>query len=142
MQHPTGRHHRRCRSLTEHLWALFALTMASALAYLFIPHPPARTAIGPAPRRTALQCDPARRQRMDDFPSPSIRVAAAQDVSQRWEDDHLDPDRIAGALVRPYLVPLPRPRTPVGDLLAGPGTDEFDDLTEAIRTYLRVCGRP
>lgn len=142
MQHPTGRHHRRCRSLTEHLWALCALALASALAYLFIPNPPARIAVRSAPERAALPCDSTGRQRTNDFPSTSVRVAADQDVSQRWENDHLDPDRIAGALVRPYLVPLPRPRTPVGDLLADPGTDEFDDLAEAIRTYLRGCGRP
>lgn len=107
MQHPTGRHHRRCRSLTEHMWSLFALTMASALAYLFIPSPPARIAVKSAPGRAALQCDSAERQRADDFPGPPIWAAATQDVSQRWEDDYLDPDQSAGALVRPYLTPIP-----------------------------------
>ncbi|MEU3307842.1 hypothetical protein ACWGSK_15675 [Nocardiopsis sp. NPDC055551] len=131
MQHPIGRHHRRCRSLTEHLWALFALTLASVLAQLFIPN---------APKRLALPSGQVEhRSRADDFPSPPTWVSIAQEVSQRWEDDYPDPDQIAGALVRPYLAPLPRPHAPVGDLLADSGKGEFDDLTEAIRTYLRVC---
>ena len=70
---------------------------------------------------------------MEDPPSPPV-----------WDDDHLalDPDQLAGALVRPYLAPIPRPRMPVGDLLAGPEADEFDDLAKAIRVYLRTRGRP
>lgn len=120
MQHPIGRHHRRCRSLTERLWALFALTLASVLAHLFIPNTPP----SPAPQREQVD----QRHRTDDFPSPPI-----------YEDDYLHPDLIAGALVRPYLAPFPRPRVPVGDLLAAPEPNEFDDLTKAIRTYLRVC---
>lgn len=135
MQHPIGRHHRRCRSLTEHLWALFALTLASALAYLFIPNPPARAAIAPAPEGP---------QGSDDVPSPEPSTSTAPEVSERRENDYLDPDQIAGALIRPYLSPVPRPRAPVGDLLAAPGaaapTEEFDDLASVIRTYLRVCG--
>ena len=120
MQHPIGRHHRRCRSLTEHLWALFALALASVLAHLFIPNTPPR----PAPQRDQVE----QRRQMDDSPSPPI-----------YEDEYLHPDLIAGALVRPYLAPFPRPRVPVGDLLADSGKGEFDDLTEALRTYLRVC---
>ena len=135
MQHPTGRHHRRCRSLTEHLWALFALTLASALAYLLIPNPPARAAIAPAPEGP---------HGSDDAPSPEPSTATAPEVSEHREYDYLDPDQIAGALVRPYLSPIPRPRVPVGDLLADAGavapTEEFDDLASVIRTYLRVCG--
>ena len=129
MQHPIGRHHRRCRSLTEHLWAIFALTLAAALAYVFIPQQRERAAIDPASRRAELAAT-------EPSPPPS-------------EDDHRHPDEYAGALVRPYLAPLiPRPRVPVGDLLAAepeptptPTPDnDLSDLAEVVRTYLRVCG--
>lgn len=126
MQHPIGRHHRRCRSLTEHLWAIFALTLAAALAYVFIPKKRVQAAIAPAPKRAELPT-----------PEPSPPPP---------EDDYRHPDEYAGALVRPYLAPLiPRPRVPVGDLLAEPEPlpapeDDLTDLTAAIRTYLRVCG--
>ena len=126
MQHPIGRHHRRCRSLTEHLWALFALTLAAALAYVFIPKKRVQAAIAPAPKRAEL-------------PTP-------EPGPPDEEDDHRHPDEYAGALVRPYLAPLvPRPRVPVGDLLAEPEpepapADDLTDLAEVIRTYLRVCG--
>lgn len=140
MQHPTGRHHRRCRSLTEHLWALFALTLASALARLLIPIPPARAAIGPASKRSALQSAPVERHEEADFPSQRTWASVAEDLSQRWENGYRDPDDLAGALVRPYLAPIPRPRVAVGDLLTSPSTEEFDDLAAVIRTYLRVCG--
>lgn len=133
MQHPIGRHHRRCRSLTEHLWALFALTLAAAPAYVFIPQQRKRPAIAPAPRRTELA-------------NPEPRPPAPKD-----HDRH--PDEVEGALVRPYLAPLiPRPRLPVGDLLAAapepePGPtpapapdDDLSDLAEVVRAYLRVRG--
>lgn len=126
MQHPIGRHHRRCRSLTERLWALFALTLAAVLAYVFIPKKRVQAAIAPAPKRAEL-------------PTP-------EPVPPDEEDDHRHPDEYAGALVRPYLAPLvPRPRVPVGDLLAEPEpepapADDLTDLAEVIRTYLRVCG--
>lgn len=129
MQQPIGRHHRRCRSLTEHLWALFALTLAAALAYVFIPKARERVAIAPAPKRA--------------------EIAAPEPGPPDEGDDHRHPDEYAGALVRPYLPSLapliPRPRIPVGDLLAGPGpepapVDDLTDLAEVIRTYLRVCG--
>ena len=127
MQHPIGRHHRRCRSLTEHLWALFALTLAAALAYVFIPQKRVRVAIAPAPRRAELAT-----------PEPSPPPP---------EEDDRHPDEYAGALVRPYLAPLiPRPRVPLGDLLAAepeptPASDnDLADLAEVVRTYLRVCG--
>lgn len=128
MQHPIGRHHRRCRSLTEHLWALFALTLAAALAYVFLPKARERAAIAPAPKRAEI---------------------ATPEPSPPDEDDHRHPDEYAGALVRPYLTPLiPRPRVPVGGLLAAEPepeptpTPENDlaDLAEVVRTYLRVCG--
>ncbi|SIO85536.1 hypothetical protein [Nocardiopsis sp. JB363] len=100
MQHPIGRHHRRCRSLTEHLWALFALTLAAALAYVFIPKKRVQAAIAPAPKRAELPT-----------PEPSLPD----------EDDHRHPDEYAGALVRPYLTPLiPRPRVPVGTYWPNP----------------------
>ncbi|WP_067604127.1 hypothetical protein [Nocardiopsis listeri] len=127
MQHPIGRHHRRCRSLTEHLWAVFALTLAAALAYVFIPKKRVQAAIAPAPKRAEL-------------PTPEPGPLDE-------EDDHRHPDEYAGALVRPYLPSLapliPRPRIPVGDLLAEPEpapADDLTDLAEVIRTYLRVCG--
>ncbi|MFE6308399.1 hypothetical protein [Nocardiopsis sp. NPDC057823] len=45
-----------------------------------------------------------------------------------------EPDRIAGALVRPYLdlpaVPRPRPAEPV--------ENEFAELADRIRTYLAI----
>ncbi|MEU3310730.1 hypothetical protein [Nocardiopsis sp. NPDC006832] len=132
MQHPIGRHHRRCRSLTEHLWALFALALAAALTYVFIPKARERAAIAPAPKRAEIAT-----------PEPSPPSP---------EDDYRHPDDYAGALVRPYLASpapptplIPRPRVPVGDLLAEPEpepapADDLTDLAEAIRTYLRVCG--
>ncbi|WP_017588121.1 hypothetical protein [Nocardiopsis ganjiahuensis] len=110
--------------MTEHLWALFALTLASALAYLLIPNPPARAAIAPAPEG---------QQGSEDFPCAESRAVGVEGSSH-------DPDQIAGALVRPYLSPVPRPRVPVGDLLAATSTEGFDDLAEVVRTYLRVCG--
>ena len=127
MQHPIGRHHRRCRSLTEHLWAIFALTLAAALAYVFIPKKRVQASIAPAPRRA--------------------EIATPESSPSDEEADHRHPDEYAGALVRPYLIP--RPRVPVGDLLAEPEPDpdplptpenDLADLTAAIRTYLRVCG--
>lgn len=138
MQHPIGRHHRRCRSLTERLWALFALTLASALAYLFIPNTPTRAAIEPTPGRAELL-----------RPRPCSSTASR--VAPRWRNDYGDTDVIAGALVRPYMITsgrktptIPRPRPASGDLLAEPVAstppDDFDDLATAIRAYLRVRG--
>ena len=141
MQHPIGRHHRQCQSLTGRLWALFALTLASVLAYVFIPNTPTRTAIEPAPRRAQLP--------------PSRPREATSNTHRHWQndpDDPDDPDEVAGALVRPYMPVLgspppmvPRPRVPVGDLLAAStpapqAPDDLDDLAAVIRTYLRVRG--
>ncbi|WP_017603922.1 hypothetical protein [Nocardiopsis alkaliphila] len=151
MRHPIGRHHRRDQSLLERLWALFALTLASALAYLSNPNTLVRAAIEPAPGRAERPL--ARPQRSEDigFLGPGPCSFTALSVAFRRESDDGDTDVIAGALVRPYMTAslwntptIPRPRPASGDLLAEPVAsnppEDLDDLATAIRTYLRVRG--
>lgn len=151
MRHPIGRHHRRDQSLLERLWALFALTLASALAYLSNPNTLVRAAIEPAPGRAERPL--ARPQRSEDigFLGPGPCSFTALSVAFRRESDDGDTDVIAGALVRPYMTAslwntptIPRPRPASGDLLAEPVAsnppEDLDDLATAIRTYLRGRG--
>ncbi|OKI13441.1 hypothetical protein A6A08_14135 [Nocardiopsis sp. TSRI0078] len=149
------------------MWALTAALLAVALAAVFVPqHPqclrrpqPQRAAITPPPHRRELPPAPSRRrpgaQDPPDFP--------ADDVWRRSDhrDDRrgTDPDEAAGALVRPYMPPLPR--IPVGDLLAEPSeptgpaapvsptepaapsgdtADDMGDLAAVIRLYLDRVG--
>lgn len=137
MQHPIGRHRKPHRSMTARLWALVAAALAMALSYVFVPEYPQRerAAITPPPRTRELP------------PTPASESAPAQD-----HHTHDDPDRIAGALVRPYMVSattsprvpaVPVPRVPEGDLLAAPagnGADDLGDLATAVRRYLHRAG--
>ncbi|WP_236567888.1 MULTISPECIES: hypothetical protein [unclassified Nocardiopsis] len=130
--HPNGRHRKPCRSLAGRLWALTATALAVALAYVFVPPTPARererTAITPPPRRREPPPAPAQHH-------PPVR-----------HGDAGDPDEIAGALVRPYMLPFPR--LPQGDLLAIPApaptapaaAEDLSDLADAVRRYLHRVG--
>ncbi|MEV2276922.1 hypothetical protein AB0I72_15205 [Nocardiopsis sp. NPDC049922] len=124
MEHTTGRHRRPHRTLAGRLRARLATTLATALAFVFLPDPPRRAPVGTAPPP-----DPPR------APAPPVTTdeLAALDTG--------DPDEVGGALVRPYLSrsPVPRPRLPEGDLVAQPtsgATDDLGDLAAAIRVYL------
>ncbi|WP_152486437.1 hypothetical protein [Nocardiopsis lucentensis] len=132
MQHTTGRHRRRHRTLAGQLWALAAAALATALAFVFVPDPPRRepVAITPPP-------EPPR------IPAPRTSTSSAQELAA---PDVNDLDEIGGALVRPYMLPrpqVPRPRLPEGDLLAAPterAPDDLGDLAAVIRTYLNTVG--
>ncbi|WP_075927177.1 hypothetical protein [Nocardiopsis sp. CNR-923] len=133
MHHPNGRHRKRHRTLAGQLWALATTALAAALTLVFVPSTPTRAGIGPAPRRRELPTgSPKEPQPLPKTPAPSPT----------------DPDETGGALVRPYMRPrpqpravtIPRPRVPVGDLLAPKPPPqrqgEFDELASLIRVYL------
>lgn len=169
MRHPTtGRHRRPCNSMAGRVWALTAALLATALAALFTPGQAAQKprALSAAPissgnpghgrRGGDLLANPP------DLREQSVWAAGAATASNRWEQAYrdrsapsepedavdADPDRIAGALVRPYLdlvaVPLPRQAEP-SNYPARPSTaepapveDEFAELADRIRTYLAI----
>ncbi|MFI6575328.1 hypothetical protein ACIBFB_05970 [Nocardiopsis sp. NPDC050513] len=142
MHHPNGRHRRRHRTLAGQLWSLAATALAAALTLVFVPNTPTPTAIGPAPRRRELPTGSPEEPR--PLPLPATPAPPPE-----------DPDETGGALVRPYMRPrprpqrrtcLPRPRVPVGDLLAPkppPPSQrgEFDELASLVRVYL-AAGAP
>ncbi|WP_017569395.1 hypothetical protein [Nocardiopsis halotolerans] len=156
MEHPIGRHRRPRQSLAGRVWALTATILAIALAHVFVPQHPRRerAAITPPPRRPELPPTPAptsanrhpaprapRRERDDRTRTPHARPRTEVSAPRS------EPDRDAGALVRPYMPP--HPRVPVGDLLAASPAppvpeqaDDMGDLTAAIRLYLDRLGDP
>ncbi|MFL1380564.1 MULTISPECIES: hypothetical protein [unclassified Nocardiopsis] len=166
MEHPTtSRHRRPCHSMAGRMWALAAALLATALAALFSPRPARppcrvpRALSAPPATTTARRGDPPG---LPAFPAPDTWAAGAFTASARWErayaapadpvDD--DPDRIAGALVRPYLdlaaVPRPRPAEPEDYPATSPAAppppaadpvpaeEEFAELTDRIRAYLAL----
>ena len=168
----TGRHRRPCHSMAGRVWALTTALLAIALAAIFSPRldRPARVPRA-LPAAPTFGGNPAHSRRGGDllinppgFPEQSIWAAGASTASNRWEQAYrdrsapyapgdavdTDPDRIAGALVRPYLdlaaVPRPRPRPaepsdhPVrpSTMEPEPGEDEFAELADRIRTYLAI----
>ncbi|MCY9786101.1 hypothetical protein KIK06_19600 [Nocardiopsis sp. EMB25] len=137
MQHTTGRHRRQHRTLAGQLCALATTALATALAFVFVPGTPTRTAIGPAPDRREL---------------PTGSPGEPEPLAANPEPRPSDPDETGGALVRPYMYPrpqrratIPQPRIPVGDLLAAeppPQRGEFDELASLVRVYLATDGSP
>ncbi len=161
MQHTTGRHRRRQRTLAGQLWALATATVAAMLTFVFVPDPPKRdrAATSPAPERPQPPA-PAVSATASEPSTLARRVASVEEVAAYWEhDDHMeqfdaapetDPEEEWGALVRPYMPPPPQIRTPVptphvpeGDLLAAPpqrASDDLADLAAVVRTYLNTVG--
>ncbi|MDE3721796.1 hypothetical protein PWG71_10385 [Nocardiopsis sp. N85] len=166
MEHPTtGRHRRPCDSMAGRVWALTAALLATALAALFDPRPPR------LPRRVprALPAAPpsVTASRKGDlladhlgFPEQHVWESGVSAASARWEQAYrdrsapfeaedrvdVDPDLVAGALVRPYLnlgsVPRPRPAEPKDYPATPPVPDEeeFAELADRIRAYLALRG--
>ncbi|QUX20768.1 MULTISPECIES: hypothetical protein [Nocardiopsis] len=153
VEHPTtGRHRRPCTGMPARVWALAAALLATALTALFVPrradrkpHPfPAASEHKDVPGCGDLLAAPP------GSPDRNTRPAGASDASARWGQaftgpsdlTDTDPDRIAGALVRPYLdlVPRPRPAEPEDYPAAPPATDqgEFVELADRIRAYLAL----
>ncbi|WP_051104331.1 hypothetical protein [Nocardiopsis sp. CNS-639] len=154
MENPTGRHRRPRQSLAGRVWALTAAVLAVALAYVFVPQRPRRERVALTP--------PPRRRELPPTPLTSERRAHAQRGSQltRALAPHTDgirvplprprDDEAPGALVRPYMPPLPSVLG--GDLLADPiqpvqlaqtahePTDDLADLAAVIRVYLDTVG--
>ncbi|MCY9786979.1 hypothetical protein KIK06_24140 [Nocardiopsis sp. EMB25] len=161
VQHTTGRHRRRQRTLAGQLWALATATLAAMLTFVFVPDPPKRerTATSPVPERPRPPA-PAVSAAVSEPSTSPRRVASVDEVAGYWERDdqveeldsvpEFDPEEEWGALVRPYMPPptqiwarVPRPRVPEGDLLAAPpqrAPDDLADLAAVVRTYLNTVG--
>ncbi|WP_306370983.1 hypothetical protein [Nocardiopsis sp. CC223A] len=153
MEHPTtGRHRRPCTGMPARVWALAVALLATALAALFVPRRadrkpralPAALERKDVPGHGDLLADPP------GFPDRNTRAAGASGASARREQAFIgpsdrtdtDPDRLAGALVRPYLdlVPRPRPAEPEDYPAAprAPDQGEFAELADRIRAYLAL----
>ncbi|MEU4284382.1 hypothetical protein [Nocardiopsis dassonvillei] len=154
MENPTGRHRRPRQSLAGRVWALTAAVLAVALAYVFVPLSPhrERVALTPPPRRRELPPTPAtakRSPRAQRGAHPT-RALAPHPGGIRVPLPRPRDDEAPGALVRPYMPPLPS--VPGGDLLADPiqpvqlaqtahePTDDLADLAAVIRVYLDTVG--